>query len=128
MSFITWSIRAPATDPGPLRTVRAHCDTIPPMQIAIVGLAGSGTVPLILGDLKPDYVDTVRALGGQIIRLGRGLGSLNVLDVGAIDEAAAQLAAAGLDQEATALHEEAHGRRCTMVEALLTLEIGGAHA
>jgi hypothetical protein len=90
----------------------------------VIGLAGSGTVPLILGDLKPDYVDTVRALGGQIIRLGRGLGSLNVLDVGALDEAAARLAVAGLDQEATALHEEAHGRRCTMVEALLTLVRG----
>ena len=27
----------------------------------VFGLAGTGTVPLVLGDLKPDYVDTVRA-------------------------------------------------------------------
>ena len=90
----------------------------------VIGLAGSGTVPLVLGDLKPDYVDTVRALGGQVIRLGRGLGSLNVLDVGALDDAADQLAAAGLTAAATALREEAHGRRATMVEALITLVRG----
>ena len=90
----------------------------------VIGLAGSGTVPLILGDLKPDYVDTINALGGQVIRLGRGLGSLNVLDLGALDEAADQLAAAGLRKDAAALREEAHGRRATMVEALLTIVRG----
>ncbi len=90
----------------------------------VIGLAGSETVPLILGDLKPDYVDSVRALGGQVIRLGRGLGSLNVLDLGALDEAADMLAAAGLTKDAAALREEAHGRRATMVEALLTLVRG----
>ena len=90
----------------------------------VIGLAGNGTVPLVLGDLKPDYADTVRALGGQVIRLGRGLGSLNVLDLGALDQAADRLAAAGLDEEAAALREEAHGRRVTMVEALLTLVRG----
>jgi hypothetical protein len=90
----------------------------------VIGLAGTGTVPLILGDLKPDYVDTVRALGGQVLRLGRGLGSLNVLDLGALDEAADQLDTAGLAKDAAALREEAHGRRATMVEALLTLVRG----
>ncbi len=90
----------------------------------VIGLAGTGTVPLILGDLKPDYVDTVCALGGQVIRLGRGLGSLNVLDLGALDEAADSLDAAGLAQDAAALREQAHGRRATMVEALLTLVRG----
>jgi hypothetical protein len=90
----------------------------------VIGLAGTGTVPLILGDLKPDYVDTVRALGGQVIRLGRGLGSLNVLDVGALDAAADTLAAAGRTGDAAALREEAHSRRATMVEALITLVRG----
>ena len=90
----------------------------------VIGLAGSGTVPLILGDLKPDYVDTVRALGGQVLRLGRGLGSLNVLDLGALDDAAGQLDVAGLTKDAAALREQAHGRRSAMVEALLTLVRG----
>jgi hypothetical protein len=91
----------------------------------VIGLAGAGTVPLVLGDLTPDYVDTVRALGGQVLRLGRGLGSLNVLDVGALDEAADRLAAAGLAADAAALREQAHGRRAAMVEALITLVRGG---
>ena len=90
----------------------------------VIGLAGTGAVPLVLGDLKPDYVDTVRALGGQVIRLGRGLGSLNVLDVGALDTAADALTAAGLAADATVLREQAHGRRTTLVEALVTLVRG----
>ncbi len=83
----------------------------------VIGLAGAGVVPLVLGDLKPDYVDTVRALGGQIVRLGRGLGSLNVLDVGALDAAADRLP--GTD--GARLREEAHGRRLNMVSALVEL-------
>ena len=40
----------------------------------VVGLAGYGVIPLVLGDLKPDYADLIAAMGGQIIKLGRGLG------------------------------------------------------
>lgn len=91
------------------------------MRRQILGLAGSGVVPLVLGDLKPDYVDLVTALGGQVVSLGRGQGSLNVLDVGAMDEAAGRLAAAGYERESFRLAEEAHGRRLNMVEALVVL-------
>ncbi|WP_231121284.1 hypothetical protein [Motilibacter peucedani] len=92
----------------------------------VLGLSGQGVVPLVLGDLKPDYADLVGAIGGQIIRLGRGLGSLNVLDAGALDDAAAQLDAAGLHERATRLREEAHGRRLNMVDALIVLVRGSA--
>ncbi len=37
-----------------------------------VGGEGMGYLPLVLGDLKPDYVDMVYALQGQVITLGRG--------------------------------------------------------
>ena len=53
-----------------------------------LGLSGYGAVPLILGDLKPDYVDLVNALGGQVIPLGRSRGFLNVLDPGEATAAA----------------------------------------
>ena len=46
-----------------------------------LSLAGFGVLPLVLGDLKPDYVDLIAALDGQVIRLGRGRGYLNVLDI-----------------------------------------------
>ena len=47
------------------------------------GLAAYGVLPVVFGDTKPDYVDLIRALGGSIVRLGRGEGKLNVLDPGA---------------------------------------------
>lgn len=86
-----------------------------------VGLAGYGTIPLVLGDLRPDYVDLIQALGGQVITLGHGRGYLNVLDPGEATEAAARLRAAGHEKEAAAVIADAHGRRHTMVSALLTI-------
>ncbi|UZJ27021.1 hypothetical protein RHODO2019_18695 (plasmid) [Rhodococcus antarcticus] len=43
---------------------------------------GFGIIPLILADLKPDYPPLVRALGGQVIVVGRGRGYVNPLDPG----------------------------------------------
>ncbi|GAA4136033.1 ATP/GTP-binding protein [Actinomadura keratinilytica] len=83
----------------------------------VVGLTGYGVFPMVLGDLKPDYVDLIRALGGQIIKLGRGLGSLNVLDPGETAAAAAKLSG---DARAK-LAADAHGRRLNMVAALVTV-------
>ena len=86
-----------------------------------LGLAGYGVIPLVLGDLKPDYVDLIEALGGQVITLGRGRGSLNVLDPGEAVEAAERLRAAGHEKAAATVMADAHGRRHTMVSALLTI-------
>ena len=85
------------------------------------GLAGFGTLPLVLGDLKPDYVDLIEAMGGQVIRLGRGRGFLNVLDPGESVEAARRLRAAGHAAQAEEVEADAHGRRLTTVSALLTI-------
>jgi GTPase SAR1 family protein len=87
----------------------------------VLGLVGQGVFPMVLGDLKPDYVDLIRAMGGQIIKLGRGLGSLNVLDPGATAAAAARLP----EEARTKLVADAHGRRLNMVAALLTVLRGG---
>ncbi|WP_029212104.1 ATP/GTP-binding protein [Arsenicicoccus bolidensis] len=81
------------------------------------GLAGFGVMPLVLGDLKPDYVDMVEALGGQVIRLGRGRGYLNVLDPGEATAAAQRLTGSAR----AAVLADAHGRRLTMVSALITI-------
>ncbi len=112
----------------------------------------------MLGDLKPDYVDLIEALDGQVITLGRGRGYLNILDPGEAAQAADRLhtragelqaqadelrASAELyardrqrkTEQADALALEAtkclrsanqviadaHGRRHTMVSALLTI-------
>ncbi len=81
------------------------------------GLAGYGVMPLVLGDLKPDYVDLVRALGGQVLSLGRGRGYLNILDPGEAKEAATRLTGAAK----AAVLADAHGRQLTMVSALITI-------
>ncbi|MCD2444373.1 ATP/GTP-binding protein [Agromyces sp. SYSU K20354] len=86
-----------------------------------VGLSGYGVMPLVLGDLKPDYVELIQALGGQVITLGRGRGHLNVLDPGEALEAAHRLRDAGHEKEASQVLADAHGRRHTMVSALLTI-------
>lgn len=82
-----------------------------------LGLAGYGVLPLVLGDLKPDYVDLVRALGGQVIALGRGRGHLNVLDPGEAAAGARRLTGSAR----TRMLADAHGRRHATVSALITV-------
>ncbi|MFI1539445.1 ATP/GTP-binding protein [Streptomyces anandii] len=86
----------------------------------LIGLAATGVVPLVLGDLKPDYADTVRALGGQVISIGRGRGGINVLDPGAMGEAAAKIGG----EAGEVLKAETHGRVLNMVAALITIVRG----
>ena len=90
------------------------------MRRMATGLAGYGVMPLVLGDLKPDYVDLIEALGGQVITLGRGRGYLNVLDPGEATQAAQRLTGTARTQ----LLADAHGRRHTMVAALITIMRG----
>lgn len=85
------------------------------------GLAGYGVLPIVLGDLKPDYIDMVTALGGQVITLGRGRGHLNILDPGEAKHAARRLRDAGFEKQAQEVEADAHARRLTMVSALLTI-------
>jgi len=82
-----------------------------------LGLTGYGVMPLVLGDLKPDYVDLIEALGGQVIRLGRGRGHLNILDPGEATAAADRLTGSARAQ----LLADARGRRHTMVSTLITI-------
>ncbi|GIJ48193.1 ATPase [Virgisporangium aliadipatigenens] len=87
----------------------------------LIGLSATGVMPLVLGDLKPDYADTVRALGGQVITIGRGVGGINVLDPGAMGIAAKRIGG----EAGAALEEETHGRVLNMVAALLTIVRAG---
>ncbi len=82
-----------------------------------LGMAGYGIQPLVLGDLKPDYKDLIEALGGQVIQLGRGRGHLNVLDPGESRTAALRLTGSARQ----AIQADAHGRRQTMVSALISI-------
>ncbi len=92
----------------------------------ITGMAGFGHRPLILGDVKPDYPGVIKALGGQVISLGRGKDKINPLDKGPISYAASRLTAAGLHAEAARLNEEAAGRRLSLLVGLCQVGRKGA--
>lgn len=83
-------------------------------------LTAYGVTPLILSDLKPDYVDLVKALDGQVIRLGRGVGSINPLDPGPLAD---QIRALPADLRATA-ENELRGRRQECLIGLTNLVLG----
>ena len=90
-----------------------------------LSLAGFGVLPLVLGDLKPDYVDLIAALDGQVITLGRGRGYLNVLDTDTRPAgrraSSATVSTRKLGRELLA---DAVGRRHTMVSALISIQRG----
>jgi len=50
----------------------------------VTGAVAAGETVLCMGDTKPDYRDLVVALGGQIVDVGYGHGTINPLDVGAL--------------------------------------------
>lgn len=87
----------------------------------LVGLSGYGVIPLVLGDTRPDYVEVVKRLGGQVIPLGPHRGALNVLDPGEAPDAAARLRAAGLGQKADEVLADAQGLRLNMMCSLIAV-------
>jgi hypothetical protein len=117
----------------------ARAKLIPNPSFFVLGLPGLGksrfvirlilgsmgfAIPLVLGDLKPDYVNAIRAIGGQVIPLGRGRGSLNILDPGQMAAASTRIGGRAGD----VLREEGHGRRLGILRALLAVVRGSRTA
>lgn len=88
----------------------------------VLALAGYGVIPMVLGDLRPDYVTLIEAIGGQVIRLGPGRSVLNVLDPGEAAAVAKRLP----EQARVAVLADAERRRLTMLTALIALSRGSA--
>ena len=87
-----------------------------------LGLDYFGYRSVVLGDLKPDYAELIAALGGNVVTLGRGHGTLNVLDPGAAVAAAGRLTGRARKE----LIADSHGRRLNLVAALVALNRGVA--
>lgn len=106
----------------------------------LVGLADRGYPPMVLGDIKGEYSDTIRALGGTVIDVAPGRCTINPLDLGALMDAATrikgkvgeELAELALQQSATlviALARLVRGKALKdYEETALTLGIRAAHA
>ncbi|WNZ02960.1 ATP/GTP-binding protein [Paenarthrobacter ureafaciens] len=147
---ISWFMHGMINNPSMFVLGLPHYGKSTLVRHIVLGLAGRGINPLILGDLKPDYVDLIEALGGQVISLGPGRGHLNVLDPGEATGAAGRLLASAEehrahanrvndpdgDQDASAallaaaakatrlaeqLMADSHNRRLNMITALITI-------
>jgi hypothetical protein len=82
-----------------------------------LGLAAMGINPFVVGDLKGEHVALVLALGGSCVKLGRGEGSLNVLDPGSGMAAARRLSGKARDK----LLADVFGRRLNVLGGLIAL-------
>ena len=83
----------------------------------VTGAVAFGTKALILGDTKPDYTLLASHLGGQVIRIGRGLDKINPLDAGPLGVALARMTGPAAAQ----LRWEVRSRRLSLLMALATL-------
>jgi hypothetical protein len=83
----------------------------------LTGAVAFGTRAIVLGDTKPDYTRLVEHLGGQVIRIGRGMDRINPLDAGPLGTALKRLPAT----EADRLRREVRSRRLSLLLALCTL-------
>lgn len=103
----------------------------------ITGMAGCGIIPVVLGDIRPDYRSTVQALeGGQVVEIGRGRGAINPLDLGELGRYADEMDTLAkqatddarreeLNAAAHRLRMEAHARSKNLTRALVELKRKG---
>lgn len=82
-----------------------------------LGARGMGVLPLVLGDTKPDYVDLIEAIGGQVISIGAGRDLLNPLDISDTLQAANEIGGV----VATTLRTQGRSRQLHMLLALAGL-------
>ncbi|RDB48853.1 hypothetical protein FK530_23135 [Tsukamurella conjunctivitidis] len=88
----------------------------------VVGDCAHGDVPLLLGDIKPDYRAVVEALDGQVIDFGFGASKINPLGVGALG----QILNRGLPAEVeAAVRLEIESRQVLVTASLLEMVRGG---
>lgn len=76
-----------------------------------------GVVPIVLGDIRPDYSDLVRKIGGQVVDLGFGHKKINPLAVGALGSIVDVLP----QKARSAVELEVQSRRMQVTAALLEM-------
>jgi hypothetical protein len=105
----------------------------------ILCLEGMGVLPLVLGDLKGEYGHLITTIGGQVIDVGPGRGTVNPLDPGEAAAVAGLLAGEADRAVLTGNHDraermrtlrlqvlaEAHARAVSATSGLITILRGG---
>ena len=92
------------------------------MKRMALGASAMGVIPLVLNDLKPDYVRLIEVLGGQVITLAPGVGKINVVAIEEANQAASLLTEAGYEREAAELLGDARSRRQTILTTIIEMQ------
>ncbi|MGF6885943.1 hypothetical protein ABIA39_007544 [Nocardia sp. GAS34] len=87
----------------------------------VTGAVAAGDTVLAMGDTKPDYRDLVETLGGQVVELGYGYGSINPLAVGTLGGVLNQITDPDQRRQITARVEAS---QVTIVSGLIELVRG----
>ena len=117
MDPLTWLRAGLVTNPGVFVLGQPGTGKSAICKRLITGAVAFGSRAIILGDARPDYTMLVEHLGGQVIKIGRGLDRINPLDAGPLGTAMAQLSA----PDAETLRWEVRSRRLSLLMALCTL-------
>lgn len=88
-------------------------------RIALV-YSSYGSMIVVPGDVKGEYAPLVRGLGGQVVRIGRGLDRLNPLDSGPLRRRLSTMP----EERQRVLLAEINGRRSDLLHALLATPHG----
>lgn len=89
----------------------------------ITVLSNWGTIPLVLADSRPDYIHTIRALGGQVITFAPGKGHINPLDLGPVVARLHEIEDPKARQEAL---DEMASRRLAQLKGMIGMILGRA--
>ena len=119
---VTWFLKGRILNPSAFILGRPGLGKSTLLRRMVTFLAAKGVVPMVLSDLKPDYVKLVEALGGLVIRVGHGGDSVNPLDPGPAVKALPLMET----KDATRVREQLRGRRLNTLAGLCELVLGAA--
>lgn len=85
----------------------------------LTGASWAGYKPWVLGDLKPDYLDLIMKMDGQIITVGRGHAGINPLSGGELATILPRIA--HLPDLHQAIVQKVHSRQLKMMRLLIAL-------
>lgn len=117
MDPLAWLRAGLVTNPGMFVLGQPGTGKSTLVKRLVTGSIAAGTRTLVLGDTKPDYSDLIAHLGGQVIKIGRGLDRINPLDAGPLGGAISAMD----DADAQKLRWEVRGRRISLLMALCIL-------
>ncbi len=122
MDPLAWLRSGLVTNPGVFILGQPGTGKSTLVKRLLTGAVSTGVTGLVLGDTKPDYALLVEHLGGQVIRIGRGMDRINPLDAGPLGTALARMSG----DVAASLRWEVRSRRLSLLMALCTLIRGAA--